>query len=153
MTNTVRLKFGDAEIELSSEENLENSIKQAMDALQELSKSKTPTAAATPTGKAGTSTDITINTAVARLGGGTCKELMIAAAALLGTMNPDGRFTRQEWSTLAEESNQWKSAYANQRATIVRRLVASGYIIENSKHTFSLSADARADLEARLGAG
>lgn len=151
---TVRLRRGDAEVEISDDSiSLDEATEKAAALLRDhlpASSATTPTAANGQAAAGSIDADISINTAIARLGGGTCKEVMTAAAALLGLRAGNPKFTRSEWDTLAESASQWKSAYVTQKSTIIGRLVSSGYIIENSKGVYSLSVSARKDLEARL---
>lgn len=92
----------------------------------------------------------TINTVIAKLGGGTCREIMIAAAAHLILYEGKEKFLRAEWVSRAKEANSWKVDYSNQMSTAVKRLVDAGIIVENSKDVFSLSMARRAEIEAKL---
>lgn len=92
----------------------------------------------------------TINTAIARLGGDTCKAVLEAAAAHLVLYQGLDRFTDEQWEETAKAANAWKAKWSNEKAKTKKRLVDSGFVIENSAGVYSLGQGARTDLEARL---
>jgi hypothetical protein len=154
MTNKVRLRLGDAEVEvMSEEEDISATVQQAMDALTELrGKQPRPIERDFAASNDAEPSDIgvSINTAVARLGGGSCRNIMMAAAGLLVASRPQGRFTKNEWEVLAATSNQWKAQYSKEKAKVIKRLITSGDVIENSRDMFSLAAKAQKEIEGKL---
>lgn len=92
----------------------------------------------------------TINTLVAKVGGDSCSELLKAAAAHLTLYEGKDRFSSTEWDNSAKDANLWKASYTNSKSTDKKRLVASGFIIENAKDTYSLSPSARRAMEEKI---
>jgi hypothetical protein len=92
----------------------------------------------------------TINTLIAKVGGASCSEVLKAAATHISLVQGKDRFSSTEWDALAKEANSWKSDYANQKATVKKRLVNSGFVIENAKDIYSLSSDARKQMEEKI---
>lgn len=92
----------------------------------------------------------TINTAISRLGGDTCKAVLEAAAAHLVFFQGRDRFTDEEWESTAKTANAWKAKWRNEKAKTKKRLIDAGFVIENAAGVYSLSTSARDDLDARL---
>jgi hypothetical protein len=155
----LRIKRADIEIEIEGEDQEE--IKQSLQQVLAINERHPPSgvqlvpssprggdgagAAAPPTAREGT-----INTAISRLGGDTCQEVLKAAAAHLTLFRGQDRFTDEDWEITAKAANSWKNKWSTEKAKSKKRLVASGFIIENAAGIYSISPLARSELEAKL---
>lgn len=143
------------EVEGDTEDEVKRSLKEVLDMMESF---PTPTIVApTPTVSSFGSAPVgpavregTINTAIARLGGDTCKAVLEAAAAHLALFQGRERFNDEEWEETARAANSWKVKWSKEKAKIKNRLIASGFVIENSAGVYSLSSSARGEMEAKL---
>ena len=93
---------------------------------------------------------LSINSVIAKLGGGSCRAILLASAAQLTFIQGKERFSREEIVALAKEASAYKRDYSSQTARDFSRLVKSGEFIENAKDIFCLSDEKRAELASRL---
>lgn len=152
----VRVAVAGAEVEIDADLSAEDALQTAVDTLTALlSHQEKPKPTYAPGEASAADEDdavatMGINSVVAVLGGGSCRELLIAAAAVIGVVQGRSRFARKEWEDIAADAHQWKASYGNQKARDIKRLIQSGEVIENSKDVFSLAPSVRATLEAQL---
>jgi hypothetical protein len=93
----------------------------------------------------------TINTVIAKLGADSCMDVLKAAAVQLVFYKGKDRFSDDEWDETAKEANAWKADYSNQKAKTKKRLIKSGFVIENAAGIFSLSDASVREMESKLG--
>lgn len=94
----------------------------------------------------------TVSFLAQKLGANSCKTLLIAAAAHLTLFQGKDSFTRDELIACAKEARSWKSSYASQMATIIKRLFGSGELFEKSNDVFSMSDETVKQIETKLAA-
>lgn len=155
---SVRVRLGQAEVEIQSDTlEAEDALQAAIDTLLTLLDGRQMTAAETAEqrgyaeSEASVSGDMGINSVIAVVGGGSCREILIAAAAVIGIVQGRARFPKKEWEEIASSAHLWKASYASSKARDIKRLIQSGELIENSKDIFSLAPSLKATLEAQLG--
>jgi hypothetical protein len=103
--------------------------------------------------KAGTQTakrDGTVSVVAQRIGAKSARDLLTAAAAHLTLYQGKDSFTKDELVGCAKDARNWKSAYSNQMAFNIKRMLDSGELFEKSKNVFSLSDAVVAKLEENL---
>ncbi|MEZ5960159.1 MAG: hypothetical protein R3C30_06975 [Hyphomonadaceae bacterium] len=154
----VRVRLSQAEVEIESDKlDAEDALQTAIDTLFTLlsrgSTAPDPEEADDTIGSASPAgaNEMGINSVVAIVGGGSCREILIAAAAVIGIIQGRARFPRKEWEDVAAAAHMWKASYGSQKSRDIKRLIQSGELIENSKDVFSLAPSLRATLEAQLG--
>jgi hypothetical protein len=94
--------------------------------------------------------DGTINVVISKFGGASCMDVMKAAAIHLSLFEGIERFTDNQWEDTARGANTWKSVWSSQKANAKKRLISSGYIIENASGIYSLSPASRSEAVAKL---
>ena len=156
----IKLKTGNLEFELEGDESfIARQLTDLPILLEKLVKKGAPISPAAPAAgsgadgkeaKSGSVREGTINTATAKLGGNTCRDVFVAAAAHLGLFQGKERFTDEEWEETAKESNLWRTKWASEKAKTKKRLIGSVFVIENAAGVYSLSPQARGELEAKL---
>lgn len=155
----LRIKRADIEIEIEGEdqEEIKRSLEQVLAINEQHPTSGVQLVPPFPRGADGADTSTpptlregTINTAISRLGGDTCQEVLKAAAAHLTLFRGQDRFTDEDWETTAKAANSWKNKWSTEKAKSKKRLVASGFIIENAPGIYSINSLARNELEAKL---
>lgn len=93
----------------------------------------------------------TINSVISKLGASSAREVQIAAAIHLTLFDGKERFTTSDWDDRAREANAWKATWSKDKAHNRKRLVATGFVVENAKDVYSVSADQLREYEAKLG--
>lgn len=93
---------------------------------------------------------LSINSVIAKLGGGSCRAILLASAAQLTFIQGKERFSRDEIVALAKEASAYKRDYSSQTSRDFGRLVKSGEFIENAKDIFCLSDEKRAEFASLL---
>lgn len=157
---TIRLEVGALRLEVISDD-VETDLKIALATL----KSMTATAAALPLpseegGPASGATargakphsdyDHGINTYVAKLGGDSGRKLIRAASFHLSLVDGLESFPKDALIARAREAREWKKDYVNTQATDLRRMVASGDLIERSNGQFTVPTKALEEGKALL---
>lgn len=94
---------------------------------------------------------LSINSVIAKVGGDSCRAILLASAAHISLVQGKNRFTRDELVTGAKEASVYKRDYSNQVSRDLSRLIKSGEIIENAKDVFCLSEAKKAEFAAKLG--
>lgn len=163
MTSKIKIKMGPIEIEYEgSEEFLKKELPALLEAVSDLYNKSAPQqmttqesvdsgslgAAAAPTN--GT-VQGTTSTLAAKLGGSTGPDLaMTAAARLTFVLNRD-TFTRKELlDEMKTATAYYKPTYSGNFTATLTRLVKENKLMESAKNTYSLSADSRTAIGAKL---
>jgi hypothetical protein len=94
--------------------------------------------------------DQSLNSFISALGGGSCREILKAAAIHLSLADKAPIFSKQDWFDRAASAHEWQRDFSNQRARDVRRMISSKEVIEKNGGMYSVPAKIIADAKARL---
>ena len=159
MTSKIRIKMGAIEIEYEgSEQFLKLELPELLSAVSNLYKASAPLMA---TNNSGAGTDAssdkdtevvgTTGTLAAILGGGSGPDLALSAAARLTFGLKKDKFVRKEILVeMQSASAYFKPSYSSNLTNILNGLVKDKKLMESAKDTYSLSADSRKSLGAKL---
>lgn len=159
MTSKIRIKMGAIEIEYEgSEQFLKDELPELLSAVSNLYKASAPLMEAnnSATGLdagSGKSTEVvgTTGTLAAALGGGSGPDLAMTAAARLTFVLGKDKFARKEiLDEMKSASSYCKPSYISNLTKILSGLVKDKKLMESAKNTYSLSADSRTSLGAKL---
>lgn len=92
----------------------------------------------------------TVSVVAQKLGASSSRDLLMAAAAHLTLYQGKDAFSKHDLVACAKEARTWKTNYANQMASNIKRMESVGTLFERSKGVFSLSDEAIADIQGRL---
>lgn len=157
MTSKIRIKMGAIEVEYEgTEQFLKEELPELLSAVSKLYKSSAPevnhAATASEVGS-GKNTEVvgTTGSLAAKLGGDSGPDLTMSAAARLTFVLKKEKFTRNEiLDEMKSASAYYKTSYSNNLTTILNGLVKNKKLMEPAKDTYSLSADSRNGLGAKL---
>lgn len=157
MTSKIRIKMGAIEVEYEgSEQFLKEELPELLSAVSKLYKSSALEANNAATGSdagSGKSTEVvgTTGTLAAILGGGSGPDLALSAAARLTFGLKKEKFIRKEILVeMQSASAYFKPSYSSNLTNILNGLVKDKKLMESAKDTYSLSADSRKSLGAKL---
>ncbi len=92
----------------------------------------------------------TVNTVAKKLDAGSCRTLLLSAAAYLVLFRGKEEFTRSELVACAKGARLWKASYGNQTSLNINRMCDADELIEKRKDVFDLSQRKMAELEQKL---
>lgn len=140
----LRIKIGNAELELASDADFESDLKLALEAFNGLRTSARPAlsddfrgghehgASSHPT------SDVGINAVVSHLGGGSARAILRAAAVHLAAVDGKGTFSKDEWIARAHEAHEWQKSFSQTQSRDIRRMIAAKEILEKSGGQFAV---------------
>lgn len=159
MTSKIKIKMGAIEVEYEgSEQFLKEELPELLTAVSNLYKASAPLIEAnhSATGSdsgSGKSTKVvgTTSTLAAALGGGSGPDLAMSAASRLTFALGKDKFSRKEiLEEMKSASAYYKTSYSSNLTKIINGLVKDKKLMEPAKDTYSLSADSRKSLGAKL---
>ena len=159
MTSKIKIKMGAIEIEYEgSEQFLKDELPELLSAVSNLYKASAPLIDAsnvvtgTEVGSDKSSEIVgTTGTLAAELGGGTGPDLAMSAAARLTFVLKKDKYSRNEiLEEMKSASAYYKTSYSSNLTSILNGLIKNKKLMEPAKDTYSLSADSRKSLEAKL---
>lgn len=158
MSSKLRIKIGEVEIDYDgSEEFLKQELPQLLKTAMELHRASETASGQTkkrevPKGGDSTTVSLTTNSIATRLGAKTGGDLLLAAAAHLALVKETEPFSRtQLLEAMKSATNYYNKNYStNLSGYIKSALQKDGPLSETAKHTFALTATARASLEQKL---
>jgi hypothetical protein len=160
-TAKIRLKLGGLEVEYEGKSSFLKedlfSLLQKTATLYAESRGSIPAqpagganGAAAP-GSQSSSLDHSTNTIASHLGGSTCTDLVMAAAAHLALVKGKGKFTRQEISDeMKGATTYYKVNMGGNLSKSLDTLVRGKRLNQVDKGTYALSASERSSIEAKL---
>ena len=160
MESWIRLKAGEAEVELRGSEGF---VREALPGLVGLVKEMSSpeglsnddyqeTPLSNIPDKQGPA--MTVNTVAARLNVTKRKDFVMASCAYLSLIKGKERFERKEiLAGMKSAQNYYKEGYRKSLTELLESLVKDGKLLETKKNIYALDARAKSDLETKLGVG
>lgn len=160
MTSKLRIRIGEVEIDYEgTEEFLKIELPQLLKTAMELHKAdeagsshqtdRKQKGGATPSGQ---TLLLTTNSIAAKLGAKSGSDLLLAAAAHLALVKKSEPFTRPQLLTeMKSATSYYNKNYATNLSSYLKTAIQKdGPLSETSKHSYALSAAARAQVETSL---
>jgi hypothetical protein len=94
----------------------------------------------------------TVSMVSQKIGAKSARDLLLAAATHLTLFQGKESFSKEELIACAKDARGWKSAYSNQMAVNIGRMIKADILFEKSKNLFSLSQSSEAEMQAKLSA-
>lgn len=149
----IHIRLGEIELSLESEgSSFESELGFAVTALDRMAAltRENPLLASTPSGATASATppaasarmDVGINSVVAKLGGGSARELLRSAAVHLSLVDGLETFSREALIKRAHSARDWQAGYTSNQARDLKRMVDQDDLLEKTGGSYSLPTKA-----------